>query len=87
LENHLRDVSLEFMLRLESEAEAEALYKAILPEIESPVDEKRGKIKAYRRGSTVYLKITSKSLSDLRALLNTYAYLLESLRKVVIKKL
>ena len=85
--NPLREIKLEIKLELDSVDEAEAIYKAILPEIESPVDEKRGKITAYQQENVIYLKICSRSLSNIRALLNTYAYLLESLRKVVIKKL
>lgn len=87
LEDRSREVKLKISIELADRSIAEALYKAILPEADSPVDEKRGKVSLYLEGNTVILAISSDTLSGVRALLNTYAYLLETLRKVVIAEL
>lgn len=75
------------MIDLGDQTTAENVFKALLPEVESPVDEKRGKINIQCYSNKVVITVYSNTLSNIRALLNTYAYLLESLTKVVINKL
>lgn len=62
---------------------AVSIAKALTPEAYSQADVKRGKVTVLCRGGSVTIEIEARDAGSLRALLNAYAYLLESLRKLV----
>lgn len=83
MEGQSREIRLVITLYLKDEEEAYALFKALEPEQRSPEIDRRGETRVSYSGRLVMISIGTSDLGSLRALLNAYAYLLETVRKVM----
>jgi tRNA threonylcarbamoyladenosine modification (KEOPS) complex Pcc1 subunit len=59
-------------------ATAKAVEEALRAEVEQPAAPRKGRVSMARRGSCVMLRVEAASLSGLRAILNSYLYLVHA---------
>jgi KEOPS complex subunit Pcc1 len=78
----LKAAEAEMEIAFDSEDEAEAIYRALLPEITSaPTDRARADLNLM--GKNIYIKIEAKDAASFRAAINTYSRWIKVARSVM----